>query len=103
MIFCFDLDNTLCSSPNLNYSEAVPLKSRIQAVQSLHREGHKIIISTARGSKSGLNFEALTRRQLDLWGLDFATLHMGKPAADFYVDDKAISDKSFFGSENDIN
>jgi hypothetical protein len=34
--------------------------------------------------------------QLELWGCKYHELIMGKPSADYYIDDKAIKDNDFF-------
>ena len=38
----------------------------------------------------------LTKQQLDDWGVKYHELIMGKPHADFFIDDKAWPDKVFF-------
>ena len=37
-----------------------------------------------------------TLEQLKTWGCKFHELQLGKPNADFFIDDKGISDKDFF-------
>jgi len=37
-----------------------------------------------------------TYDQLVSWGCKFTNLMLGKPFGDYYIDDKAISDKDFF-------
>lgn len=96
MIYCFDLDNTLCLSSGEDYSKSTPQLERIARVNQLYDEGNTIVILTARGSVSGLDLEDLTRNQLDSWGVRYHTLQLGKPYADFYIDDKAVSDTDFF-------
>ena len=91
MIFCFDLDETLCTSVELNYMDSRPIKSRIQKVNQLFNEGHVIKIHTARGSQTGIDWTEVTRKQLEEWGLKFHELYFGKPFADFYIDDKAVN------------
>ena len=41
-------------------------------------------------------FYNFTYDQLKSWGCKFHELQLGKPAADFYIDDKAIKDHDFF-------
>jgi hypothetical protein len=41
-------------------------------------------------------FFELTREQLMRWGVKYDALFMGKPSADFYIDDKGIKDNDFF-------
>jgi hypothetical protein len=94
--YCFDLDETLCTSKNLDYKHAVPLTTRIETVNSLFQAGNTIIIYTARGSKTGSDWSTLTENQLSSWNVSYHKLVMGKPFADFYIDDKAVLDSDFF-------
>jgi|TARA_Y100000310_G_scaffold295509_1_gene326926 glycerol-3-phosphate cytidylyltransferase len=93
MVYCFDLDNTLCATPSSKkYHEAVPYHSVIHHVNSLYKQGHIIKIFTARGAGSGKNWHALTLQQLDQWGVRYNELiDKGKPSYDLLVDDKAAN------------
>ena len=93
MVYCFDLDNTLCATPSSKkYSEAVPYWSVINHINSLYEKGHTIKIFTARGSGSGKNWHALTLQQLDQWGVKYNELiDKGKPSYALLVDDKAAN------------
>ena len=42
-------------------------------------------------------FENITKKQLKDWGVKYHRLFMGKPTGDYYIDDKAIRDTTFFG------
>lgn len=96
MIYCFDLDQTLCLTSGLEYDKAEPISSRISYVNQLYEAGHTIKVFTARGSMTGVDYYSLTHSQLESWGLKFHELILGKPAADIYVDDRGISDFDFF-------
>ena len=106
--YVFDLDGTLCSNTDGEYRDATPLVTRIVVVNNLYRDGHHIVISTARGmGRSNNDQEAakstwyeFTTEQLAKWGVLYHELHLGKPAGDFYIDDKAISDLEFFNQFN---
>ena len=57
MIYCFDLDGTLVTNTededgNMHYTEAKPIPEAINRLKALYEKGHKIIIQTARGSKT---------------------------------------------------
>lgn len=93
--YCFDIDGTLCDQQEGDYSQAEPHRNRIHRVNSLFDEGHRIVLFTARGSKSGIDWSEATRIQLEEWGLRYHDLILGKPHADFYVDDKAIHSEDF--------
>ena len=101
MIYCIDIDGTICTTVGTDYAGARPIESRIAHVNRLFDEGHEIIFFTARGSLLGVDHEALTRGQLESWGVRYTRLQMGKPAADTYVDDRAVTDASFF--EDDLS
>ena len=104
--YVFDLDGTLCTLSNGNYSEASPILERIRIVNNLYLLGNIIHIYTARGMGRFANdgslatdkFRSLTEKQLLDWGVKFHHLFMGKPAGDFYVDDKAQNDLDFFNN-----
>ena len=65
---------------------------------------HEIVIYTARGSLSKINYEELTLGQLNKWGVSFHKLDIGnKPVFDLLIDDRALSDKHFFDDINIIN
>ena len=99
--YCFDLDNTLCHTMEGDYEESVPYYPRINKVNKLYDSGNRIVIDTARGSVTGIDWFMITKDQLDRWGLKYHALRVGtKMAADFYIDDKAISDKEFFNNSD---
>ena len=108
MIYVFDIDGTictkLCENKGQDYRDALPSKNRIKQINSLYDAGHTIILLTARGMGRSNNnqteahamFFDLTRAQLKKWGIKYHELFLGKPAADFYIDDKGINDGDFF-------
>ncbi len=87
---CFDLDGTLCTNTFGEYEAAEPYWWAIERVRALHRDGHRIIILTARGTATGIDWGEVTRGQLERWEVPHAELHFGKPSADVYVDDRAV-------------
>lgn len=93
MIYCFDIDGTICTTViDSKYENAIPYKEAIDEVNSLYRSGHTILVMTARGSVSGKDWTDLTAKQLEEWGLKYHKLIMHqKPHADVFVDDKAIN------------
>ena len=99
---CFDLDGTLCTNTNGDYENALPIQKRIDVVNKLFTDGYKIIIDTARGSTTGIDWSKVTEKQLNEWGVQYNYLQVGvKLHADVFVDDKGINDELFFNS-NDI-
>ena len=100
--FCFDLDGTLCSKGSNDYSQAEPFQTRIDKVNKLYDEGHHIIIYTARGTSSGIDWTEKTKQQLQDWGVKYHELLFGKPSYDFFVDDKAFNSETYFNYTRDI-
>jgi len=92
LTFVVDMDGVLASlTPGNDYRLAEPLESNIAAINRLHAAGHRIIILTARGSATGIDWRAVTEDQLNRWGVRRHDLQFGKPAADYYVDDRLIT------------
>jgi len=104
MVYVIDIDGTICTSTNSEYEKAEPLKDRIKKVNDLYEDGHTVIFLTARGMGRSSNsaayankaFYKLTQDQLDSWGAKYHALFLGKPAGDFYIDDKGINASDFF-------
>ena len=98
-IYCFDLDNTLCTHEN-DYNLAKPYLERIKKVNELYDAGNTILIDTARGSTTGIDWKEITEQQLNSWGVKYHSLRVGvKLNADVFIDDKSINDVLFFQSE----
>lgn len=103
--YCFDIDGTICNNTWGKYEEAVPIDDRISVVNRLYDEGNHITYFTARGMGTcdGNIAEAydmwgeMTETQLRSWGCKFHELRLGKPNADYYIDDKGITDEDYFG------
>ena len=64
MKYFIDLDNTLCETTNSDYKNSIPIEHRIKYVNNLKIDGHHVTIWTARGAKSGVNHEEITKKQL---------------------------------------
>lgn len=91
MTYCFDIDGTLCTNTDGAYEQAVPLPEVIALVNALGAQGHRILLYTARGATTGIDWRELTEQQLGSWGVGYERLYMGKPTADLYIDDRAIN------------
>lgn len=91
LTFVVDVDGVVATlTPGNDYRLAGPLRSSIEAINRLHEQGHRIIMFTARGSATGLDWREVTERQFAEWGLHYHELRFGKPAADFYIDDRLL-------------
>jgi len=102
----FDLDDVICWRPSGyedlgpdKYDYCQPILETIDLVNSLHNDGHKIVIYTARGM-SQYNGNVIniythlynrTIKQLDSWGLKYHSLVMGKIHYDVLIDDKVLN------------
>jgi 3,4-dihydroxy-2-butanone 4-phosphate synthase len=97
MIYCFDLDGTLCTQDGTGaYDKVTPLSAMIARVNELYDAGHTIMINTARGCRSGIDWTEATTLQLETWGVKYHELIVGKkPHYDVVVDDKAHNPISF--------
>ena len=91
MRYAFDIDNTLVRTVGNDYPNSTPIQHRIDRVNSLFDEGHTIYLFTARGMASGKDYLELTTKQMQDFGVKHHRIIMGKPDADLFVDDKAIS------------
>jgi len=95
--YCVDLDGTLCTKPKEGYHLALPIKERIDKINSLYEKGHAILIDSARGSMTGINWLEFTKKQLAEWGVKYHALRTGvKFFADYYIDDFAINCEDYF-------
>jgi len=100
MIYCFDIDGTVCTNTDGEYETAVPFEDRIAVINQLYDDGHMIKLYTSRGETTGIDWTELTAKQMEEWGVKHHKLMLGKPHYDIFVDDKAVSDKRFFKRYN---
>lgn len=100
MIYCFDIDGTLCTNTDGDYELAQPDAARIGRVNALYDEGHRIVLYTARGSTTGIDWREFTEQQLASWGVRYHQLFLGKPQADVYIDDRGMSLLEWAKTEN---
>ena len=90
--FVFDLDGVIAVlAPGGDYARALPHPPAIALVNRLFDLGNRIVVHTARGSLTGMDWAEVTREQLRRWGVRHHELRLGKPAGDYYVDDRMIS------------
>ena len=101
MRIVFDLDETICVHRDRDYEHAAPVSRVISRMVELkrNRPDCEIVIHTARGMKScngdaaaaDKKNRAVTETWLKRHGVPYDSLVFGKPFADAYVDDKAVS------------
>ena len=104
--YVIDIDGTICDwEEGRDYTLANPYPERIKVINKLYDKGNTIKYFTARGmgrfagrsDKAIESFYAITESQLDRWGCKYHKLILGKPSADYYIDDKGLSAYEFFG------
>jgi hypothetical protein len=96
-IFCFDLDNTICSTFKSDYINSKPKRKIIKFINKLFYKNYTIKIYTARYmGRNNDNIKKIKRkdkiatiRQLKSWGLKYHKLFFGKPSFDILIDDKS--------------
>jgi len=98
--FCFDLDNTLVTYPEIegDYRSVKPIKRTINFLKFLKKNGHTIIIYTARRMRTHAgnigkvqsDIAKITFDTLDKYKIPFDEIYFGKPYANFYIDDLSI-------------
>lgn len=93
MRYFIDLDETLCRNlgEKSTYDYCEPIVERIQNVNRLYDQGNYIVIWTARGRTSGIDWTQKTTEQLAEWDVKYHELKMDKPSYDVYIDDKSFN------------
>ena len=101
MRWCFDLDNTLVNTKGSDYENSTPIPKAIAKVRGYKDRGDHIIIMTARGSGSKVDWRDFTEKQLNKFGIPYDQLIVGlKPGGvDVFVDDKAINALDWMADE----
>lgn len=89
--FVFDIDGVIAKiESNNNYALSEPNYQMVEVINKLYRMGNHIVLFTARGYITGIDWREITESQLKQWGVCYHELHFGKPNADYYIDDKMI-------------
>lgn len=101
-VYCFDIDGTICQNTFGDYESAKPINLRINYINNLYEKGNEIIMFTARGSTTGIDWYEFTEKQLKSWGLKFHKLILGKPYSEIFVDDKGVEANLFFNQVLEI-
>lgn len=92
MIVYVDVDGTLCETvKDADYSKAQPIGSMVDHVNDLYDKGHEIVIYTARGSTTGIDWRQVTEDQLRTWGVKYHRLRLDKPYYDLMICDKTVN------------
>jgi CMP-N,N'-diacetyllegionaminic acid synthase len=87
-----DIDGVLAAaSLDPDYGKAEPMRANIAQLNALFDAGCEIVVYTARGSATGIDWAETTRNQLAAWGVRYHELRFGKPHADVYIDDRLLT------------
>ena len=86
-----DVDGVICVDFCGDYENAEPIKENIFLLNKLYDKGVEVVYFTARGSENGVDWHDLTVNQFRKWGVKYSDILFGKPAADFYLDDKGYN------------
>lgn len=90
MVVAFvDIDGVLCTNTYGDYKNAVPIYKNIKKFNKKYDNGDTIILWTARGTTTGIDWRKITEKQMDEWGIKYHELRFGKPQYDEIWDDKA--------------
>tara|TARA_B100000131_G_C18121591_1_gene613106 strand:- start:4144 stop:4476 length:333 start_codon:yes stop_codon:yes gene_type:complete len=108
MRFVIDIDDTISEWDwDRDYLNFVPKPDTINKINELYDNGHYIILFTARGMMSAKgNLDDINNRirpPLEQWLINNNVKHheliMGKPAGDYYIDDKNLTIDQFVNGE----
>jgi len=82
-----DLDGVICTEERtFERALAQPIDGAREALQQLKAAGHTIIVYTGRGWPE----YRMTRQWLDDHGMVYDAIHMAKPIAHVWIDDRAV-------------
>lgn len=110
----FDVDGTICpiKKKDEKYEDIVPYASIVKKMQSLKKEGFKILLYTSRNMKTyggniGLinaNTAKVLLAWLEKWDIPYDEIIYGKPwptENGLYVDDRAVRPNEFMSHSID--
>ncbi len=101
--FVFDIDGVIAGfRAGLDYASAPPVEEMVRIINRLYDLGNHIVLFTARGYVTGIDWRPTTEAQMEKWGLKYHELIFGKPNADYYIDDKMLDMKflyQYFGEK----
>ena len=86
-----DIDETICfyGSVERLYKNAIPNYDNIDKINKLYDKGNYIKYWTGRGAVSKVDYNELTKKQLNDWGCKYHELSVGKkPDYDLLICDK---------------
>ena len=90
-VYAFDIDGIIVENNYPDYDKAKPIQKNIDIINKLYDEGNLIVLNTARGFLTGINWKFKTEIQMNKYGVKYHHLYLTKPAANFYIDDRNIN------------
>jgi capsule biosynthesis phosphatase len=102
-IICVDVDDTICITENRDYANSKPITPMIEKLREARDKGYVIVLHTARGQgRSEGNWKSVeqeVRQEVETFctkfDVPFDVIVLGKPWAQWYVDDKAVRPDEF--------
>jgi capsule biosynthesis phosphatase len=96
--YCFDIDGVVFEISN-QYKDYTVIETTKRLIKKLKVEGNKVVLYTARKMKTHdgcigkINKDIVeeTLYQLRVNDIFYDEIYFGKPAADYYIDDKAVN------------
>ena len=86
-VYCFDIDGVIFENNFPDYDKAKPIQKNIDIINKLYKDNSIIILNTARGFISGIDWYVKTIKQLNNHNVLFHRVYFQKPAANYYIDD----------------
>ena len=100
MRICVDLDGVICKLKKKDqlYSDLKPIEGAIEKIKELKKNGHYVIIYTARRMKTHSSNQGklikdigkITLDWLDKYKIEYDEIYFGKPWANIYIDDNGF-------------
>lgn len=106
----FDVDDTILTTVNRDYENSQPKMEVIEGVREMKKAGWTIILNTARGmGRSNGNIESVRQEVIEeiekfctKYDVPYDSIQIGKPWAEYYVDDKALTPRQFAAKYKEI-
>lgn len=102
MKVCLDFDGVLhdAAHPVAGRKMGPPVDGAFEAVRALQRDGHDLIVQTARVMNEDRALHV--HDWLSYWGFPPLHISIGKPMADVYLDDKGLRFRDWPSSLADL-
>ncbi|MBN9293821.1 MAG: capsular biosynthesis protein [Flavobacteriia bacterium] len=108
---CIDLDGVIANlkKNGETYSDILPVEGAQEKLEALKRNGHYIIIQTARHMKTcegnlgkvNARITKITLDWLEKHNIPYDEIYFGKPWAHLYIDDNAFRFRNWNSIEDD--